>query len=66
MEIIAMVDESGRLLSVVAHHDAQEAYLPLELLACLTPDQVQADAQALAKRHIAFLDLRDQAARVLA
>jgi hypothetical protein len=50
----------------MAHHNAQEAYLPLEPLACFAPDKVQPDAQALAKRHMAFLNLRDQAARVLA
>jgi hypothetical protein len=50
----------------MAHHNAQETDLPLELLACLAPKQVQPDAQALAKRHRAILDLRDQAARVLA
>ena len=57
---------SGRLLSVMTHHNAQEAYLPLELLARLAPDQVQPHEQALAERHVPFLDLRDQAARVLA
>jgi hypothetical protein len=57
---------SGRLLSVVAHHNAQEAYLPLELFARLAEDQMQLHEQALAKRHTPFLDLRDQAARVLA
>jgi hypothetical protein len=50
----------------MAHHDAQEAYLPLELFTRLAPAQVQPDAQALAERHMTFLDLRDQAARVLA
>ena len=57
---------SGRLLSVMAHHNAQEADLPLELFACLAPDQVQPYEQALAERHVPFLDLRDQAARILA
>jgi hypothetical protein len=50
----------------MANHNAQKAYLPLELLACFAPKQVHPDPQALAKRHRAFLDLRDQAARVLA
>jgi hypothetical protein len=50
----------------MAHHNAQKAYLPLELLACFAPDKMHPDAQALAKRHTAFLNLRDQAARVLA
>jgi hypothetical protein len=50
----------------MAHHNAQKANLPLELLACLAPDKVQPDAQALAQRDMALLDLRDQAARVLA
>jgi hypothetical protein len=50
----------------MAHHNAQKAHLPLELLACFAPDKVQPEAQALAKRHMAFLNLRDQAARVLA
>jgi hypothetical protein len=50
----------------MAHHNAQKAHLPLELLACFAPDKVQPYAQALAKRHMAFLNLRDQAARVLA
>ena len=57
---------SGRVLSVMAHHNAQEAYLPLELFARLTEGQVQPHEQALAERHVPFLDLRDQAARVLA
>jgi hypothetical protein len=43
----------------VAHHNAQKAYLPLELLACFAPDKVQPDPQALAKRHMALLNLRD-------
>jgi hypothetical protein len=43
----------------LAHHNAQKANLPLKLLACFTPDEVQPDAQALAKRHMAFLNLRD-------
>jgi hypothetical protein len=50
----------------MAHHNAQEADLPLELFACLAEDQVQPYQQALAERHVPFLDLRDQAARVLA
>jgi hypothetical protein len=50
----------------MAHHDTEKADLPLELLACLAPKQVHPHAQALAKRHRAILDLRDQAARVLA
>ena len=50
----------------MAHHNAQKAYLALELLARFAPDKVQPDAQALTKRHLAFLNLRDQAARVLA
>ena len=50
----------------MAHHNAQKAYLPLELLARFAPDEVQPDAQALTKRHMPFLNLRDQAARVLA
>jgi hypothetical protein len=44
----------------------QKANLPLELRACLAPDKVQPDAQAPAEWDMAFLDLRDQAARVLA
>jgi hypothetical protein len=50
----------------MAHHNAQETDLPLKLFAGLAPDQVQPDTQALAERHMPFLDLRDQAARVLA
>jgi hypothetical protein len=50
----------------MAHHNPQKAYLPLELLACFAQDKVQPDAQALAKRHMPVLNLRDQAARVLA
>jgi hypothetical protein len=50
----------------MAHYDAQEAHLPLELRACLAEEQVQPEAQAPVERHVAFLDLRDQAARVLA
>jgi hypothetical protein len=57
---------SGRLLSVMAHYNAQEAHLPLELFARLAEDQVQPHQQALAEGHVPFLDLRDQAARVLA
>jgi hypothetical protein len=50
----------------MAHHNAQEADLPLELFARLAEDQMQPHEQALAQRHVSFLDLRDQAARVLA
>ena len=50
----------------MAHHNAQEADLPLELFARLAEDQVQPHEQALAEGHVSFLDLRDQAARVLA
>ena len=50
----------------MGHYDAQEAYLLLELLASLAPEEVEPDAQALMERHFAVLHLRDQAARVLA
>jgi len=50
----------------MAHDNAQKANLSLELLAGFTKDKVQPDSQAPAGRHIALLNLRDQAARVLA
>jgi len=50
----------------MAHHHAQKAYLTLELRARLAKKQVRTDEQALMDRQIAFLELRDQSARVLA
>jgi hypothetical protein len=64
--LLAPTEWSGRLLSIAAHRNAEEAYLPFELFACLAPEQVRPDAQALMERHLAVLNLRDQAARVLA
>jgi hypothetical protein len=40
--------------------------LALELFARFTPEKVDPDAQALMEWHVAFLNLRDQTARVLA
>jgi hypothetical protein len=50
----------------MAHDNAQEADLPLELFARLAEDQMQPHEQALAEWHVPVLDLRDQAARILA
>ena len=66
IEVIAVVGRSGRLLSVKSHRDAQEPDLPLEFFACAAPQEMQPHAQALPGRQVAVLNLRDQAARVLA
>jgi hypothetical protein len=50
----------------MAHHNAQEAQMSLELRACLAQDEMQPNVQPLAERQVSVLELRDQAARVLA
>src|SRR2546422_4852591 len=57
--------ETGLFL-VTAHRLTQQAKLLLQSLARIAPRQMQPDTHPLSQRKLAILQLRDEAARVLA